>query len=100
MTATTLTATLPNGETVKRTTKRTYTHIVTAEITYTDGTTTYINPEWTGRPALAQKALAKRQAWAARETGTEVIRHTRANGIENTGIYRKNVTPLLIPVNA
>ena len=96
----TLTATLPNGETVKRTTKRAYTHIVTAEITYTDGTTTYDKPEWAGRPDLAQKALAKCQAYAARQTGTEVIRHTRANGIENTGIYRKNVTPLLIPVNA
>ena len=96
---TSITATLPNGETVKRTTKRTYTHIVTAEITYTDGTTTYDKPDWTGRPDLAQKALAKWQAYAARQTGTEVIRHTRANGIENTGIYRKTVTALVIPVN-
>jgi len=96
----TITATLPNGQTIKRTTKRVYTHALTIEIEYTDGTIGYAKAEWAGRPDLAQKVLARLQAYAAREIGTEVRRWTTAKGFENTGIYRKAMTAMAIPVNA
>jgi L-alanine-DL-glutamate epimerase-like enolase superfamily enzyme len=101
MAKTILTATLPNNETIKRTTERTYTHALTVETTYTDGTTGYTKAEWAGRPDLAQKRLAKLRAFAAHEAGTEVRRFDPVTyEWRGTGIYRKTVTALAIPVNA
>lgn len=63
---TTFTATLPNGQTAKRKTERTYTHVVVVERETLDGTIKFGKPEWAGRLDLAQKNAAKREQFEAR----------------------------------
>ena len=104
MAKTTYTATLPNGETIKRTTERTYTHAVVVEYTYTDGRIEYSTAEWAGRPDLAQKNAAKRQANAAPHIGKTCQAWKRdENGL---GVWfdldygYENIRALILPANA
>lgn len=92
------TAPAPNGEVFTRRTDRTYTHALALFYTYSDGTTACTKPNWAGRPDLAQKGLAKLQAEAAAEVGTEVRRWTMEGGWQGTGIFRTAVQALALPV--
>lgn len=71
MTKRTLTATLPDGKTVTRTTARTYSHVVARRLTYADGTTSgWCAHGWCGRLDLAAKQVAKLDG--SLRVGTEV----------------------------
>jgi hypothetical protein len=91
MAKTTFTATLPNGETIKRTTERTYTHVVVREMRYADGTVAFVFPEWAGRPDLAQKNAAKNEKQLAQNVGKDL-----GEWFKRYDAYRVH----MIPVNA
>lgn len=103
MARTTYTATLPNGETIKRTTERTYTHAVVMQYDYTDGRTEYSTAEWAGRPDLAQKNAAKRQKDAAAYIGKPCRDWKQdENGHSEwfeLGYGYENIRALILPVN-
>lgn len=54
----TLSVTLPDGTTATRTTARTYSHVVCAELRL-NGEVTLTAPKWCGRPDLADKTAAQ-----------------------------------------
>lgn len=63
----TFTATLPNGEILKRITARVYTHVVVTEICYADGATLFVDARWTSKSEWAQKyAAAWKHNWMKR----------------------------------
>lgn len=98
MTKRTLTATLPSGEIVTRTTARTYTHVVARKATYADGTTAgWCAHGWCGRPNLAEKQVAKLcSSWVA---GTEVgVSWTAEGGWVAKTLAKVEV--LAVPVDA
>jgi hypothetical protein len=89
MAKTTLTATLPTGEIVTRTTARTYTHIVVSETRYEDQEPRLEAVEWAGRLDLAQKNQAKWTKNWAKQVGVSYSWGTLAE-----------FTVHIIPVNA
>jgi len=91
MAKTTFTATLPNGETIKRTTERTYSHVVVREMRYADGTVAFVFPEWAGRLDLAQKNAAKNEKQLAKHVGQD-----HGQWFKRYDAYRVH----MIPVNA
>ncbi len=104
MARTTYTATLPNGETIKRATKRTYTHAVVVEYRYTNGKVQYSKAEWAGRPELAEKNAAKHQTQVASLIGKPCQRvavdvNNRGRMVELDYGY-KEIQVHILPVNS
>ncbi len=104
MKKTTFIATLPNGETIKRTTHRTYTHAVVAEFRYTDGEVEFGQPRWAGRPELAQKYATRLKNITASIIGERCKEFRYApNGLAeycDLGYGYEDIRVHAIPVNA